>query len=273
MPFSCSGRVSGRSRTAMADDPGLAEARLELDRERHKLEMELRREELELRRTSEHRRGWRDPLVLAILAATIGLVGNGIVTVVNASTQRALEDQKDEAARILQSLSIADREQVKANLQFLVDTGLVERSAPKLIAYLQSQGLGEGPSIAAPNAPNAPTLLAVAEDDATPDATEIRKAFGPACAIETNGRFVNCGYQTVDACQAQLAKMPPQARIKQSCATRPAKVYCFAATSGTGLSLRSCTDTMEHCDGLRGNYHRMARTLSSLGKTCAPIDL
>jgi len=257
----------------MADDPGLAEARLALDRERHALDMELRREELDLKRTVEHRRGWRDPLVLAILAASIGLVGNGIVTLVNASTQRALEDQKDEAARILQSLSIADREQVKANLQFLVDTGLVSRNAPKLVAYLQSQGLGEGPSIAAPNAPNAPTLLAVAEDDATPDATDVRKAIGPACAIEANGRFLNCGYATVEACQQQLATMPPQARTKQSCVAKPEKVYCFAATSGTGLSLRSCTDTMEHCNGLRTNYHRMGRTLSSLGKTCETIDL
>lgn len=257
----------------MADDPGLAAERLALDKERHQLDMELRRAELELKRTTEHRRGWRDPMVLAIFAATIGLIGNGIITIVNASTQRALEDQKDEAARILQSLSIADREQVKANLQFLVDTGLVTRSAPKLVAYLQSQGLGEGPSIAAPNTPTVQGLVAVTEDDTTPDASEIKKAFGPACAVAANGMFMNCGYATVEACQKQLTTMPATSRTKQSCVAKPAQAFCFAATSGTGLSLRNCTDTAAHCEGLRSNYRHMARQLATLGKTCTPIDL
>ncbi|MEO8548718.1 MAG: hypothetical protein ABI678_02045 [Kofleriaceae bacterium] len=258
----------------MAEDPAdVGQARLALDRERHAIDIELRRAELELKRTVEHRRGWRDPLILAILAASIGLIGNGIVTLVNASTQRSLEDQRDEAARILQSLSIADREQVKKNLQFLVDAGLVVRNAPRLTAYLRTQGLGEGPSIAAAGSvasASGPTFMALAlvpEDDEAPRAADVAAAMGPFCAqAVATGELAACNFATLAACQTGLD-------AEHRCGARPAKVSCFGATSTSGLAIKKCSDTAEHCEALRQDFRRQPKTLAALGRVCVDYAL
>jgi hypothetical protein len=66
----------------------------DVERSFRERELAVKEGELEFRRKEQAGSGWRNPLVVAILAATAAAVGNAVVTVVNAHLQRDLESQK-----------------------------------------------------------------------------------------------------------------------------------------------------------------------------------
>jgi len=110
---------------------------------------EHREVELELRRKEQSGSGWRNPLVLAILAATIAACGNAVVTVVNGSLQRRLEDQRSEQARILEMIKTGDPDKAAKNLEFLLEAGLISDSQiqTELRKYLAERKPGSGPTL------------------------------------------------------------------------------------------------------------------------------
>jgi hypothetical protein len=146
------------------------QARFEFEREKWRDELNLRTRELALKeaelqakRAAPPASPWyTNPLVLAILAATVAAIGNAVVATVNGRMQRRLENTKRDAeltleatkaesTRILEMIKTGDTEAAAKNLQFLVDTGLVAspERAEKLRNYLADRAPGSGPALPA----------------------------------------------------------------------------------------------------------------------------
>lgn len=68
-----------------------------------------REEELDIKKKEQAASGWKNPLVVAIMAASVAALGNALITLTNAKLQRELEDQKSEQARILEMIKTGDR--------------------------------------------------------------------------------------------------------------------------------------------------------------------
>jgi hypothetical protein len=152
--------------------------RLELERQKWRDEVTLRTRELalkeaeqstregelELKRQEQAAARWfNNPLVLAILAATLAAIGNAVVAMINGSMQRRLETAKRDAemeleatkaesTRILEMIKTGDTEAAAKNLQFLIETGLVAGNgrAERLSQFLDNRKPGTGPSLPAP---------------------------------------------------------------------------------------------------------------------------
>jgi CDP-diacylglycerol pyrophosphatase len=149
----------------------LERERFELERQKWAQEAEFRGRELlikeqelaaraqEMRVKEEEGRKSRlwNPLVLAILGATLAAAGNAVVTVINGRDLRELERQKDnatvtletmkaEAARVLELVKTADPDKAATNLQFLLDAGLLSDKVmtSSLKAYLAARMPGQG---------------------------------------------------------------------------------------------------------------------------------
>jgi kumamolisin len=88
---------------------------------------------------------WRraDPLVLAILAGVLTLLGNMIVTILNnyyssnqehlkATDDFALEQSKARYTLVLQAMATNDRDVAKCNIRFFIDAGLLDDSDFKI---------------------------------------------------------------------------------------------------------------------------------------------
>jgi hypothetical protein len=113
------------------------------------LEQETQTAELELKQNEQKSFGWRNPLVIAILAATIAALGNAAVTVVNGILQRTLEDDKSEQARILEMIKTGDADKAASNLDFLLKAGLIDdkKRRNRLTTFLAERKPGSGPTL------------------------------------------------------------------------------------------------------------------------------
>ncbi|WP_139349862.1 hypothetical protein [Thioalkalivibrio denitrificans] len=123
-----------------------AHASLEFERtkyeaiqEKEDREYQLRLRELELREREANRSQLKNPLVLAIVAATLAAIGNGVVAWVNADNQRKVEENRESLSKELESRrveSLAMLEVLKSEapcdgvskLQVALDIGLVSDS-------------------------------------------------------------------------------------------------------------------------------------------------
>jgi hypothetical protein len=123
----------------------------ESDRSLREKELAIREGELDLKRQDQTGSGWRNPLVVAILAATAAAAGNAIVAVVNARLQRDLESQRSEQTRILEMIKTGDEDKAADNLDFLLKTGLIDDAlrAARIQKYLAERIPGKGPSLPA----------------------------------------------------------------------------------------------------------------------------
>jgi len=112
-------------------------------------EVAVKEKELELHRQEQAVSGWRSPLVVAILAATAAAGGNGVVAVVNGRSERDLESQKSESTRILEMIKTGDPDKAAANLEFLLNSGLIDDPgrAQKIKQFLSSRAPGNGPAL------------------------------------------------------------------------------------------------------------------------------
>jgi GH24 family phage-related lysozyme (muramidase) len=112
----------------------------------------LREADVSLKRAEHESSRWRNPLVVAILAATVAAVGNAVVAYTNASAQRRLEADKAEQARILEVIKTGNADKAAEHLRFLLDAGLITdadiRSA--LVHYLSNRTPGSGPALPSP---------------------------------------------------------------------------------------------------------------------------
>jgi hypothetical protein len=161
----------------MSNDP--EPSRIDFEREKWRDEQHMRERELiirereqanrdaetELKRQEQAGTKWRNPLVVAIFAATVAALGNAGVTWINGVQQRGLEDRKRigeatlerskaESTRILEMIKTGDTEKAADNLTFLLEAGLVseEDLVRRLKDYLANRKPGTGPSLPAQTA-------------------------------------------------------------------------------------------------------------------------
>jgi hypothetical protein len=112
-------------------------------------DLSLREGELALKRREQASAGWRSPLIVAIMAATIAGVANALVAIVNGRLQRQLEDGRAEQTRVLEMIKTGDADKAAGNLQFLLDAGLIadpERTA-RIREFLKGRSPGSGPAL------------------------------------------------------------------------------------------------------------------------------
>lgn len=135
----------------------LEKEKINFEREKWTKELDLRYRELaikkgefKLKKEELRRSRWLSPFVLALGAATIAALSNGVVAWVNGTAQRQLEGLKAESARILEMIKTPDQEQTKKNLDFLLKAGLIEDEArkQKLEAFLRHTAPADFPSTA-----------------------------------------------------------------------------------------------------------------------------
>lgn len=126
-------------------------------------ELSLREDELRFKNREQQRSRWANPLVLAVLAATLAAVGNAAVAYINGAAQRELEtarttaqgtieETRAEASRILELIKTGDPISARRNLEFLSETGLItnrERHAA-IKEYLKKTAPKEGPVLPRP---------------------------------------------------------------------------------------------------------------------------
>jgi hypothetical protein len=126
--------------------------------------VELRRQELSLKEQEQthaeiaarRSRRW-NPLIIAIVGATIAALGSIAVSWWNGRTAQQAELIKAESARILEMIKTGDAEKAKENLRFLLATGLItDPTAATVRTYLKQQPPGQGPVL--PSLANLPTL-------------------------------------------------------------------------------------------------------------------
>ncbi len=114
-------------------------------------EVNLKARELEINISEAGKSAWKNPLVIAIFAATVAAAGNAIVAVVNGYQTRQLEDKKSEQTRILEMIKTGDPDKAADNLQFLLDTGLIKDPEifESLSLFIENRNPGTGPVLAA----------------------------------------------------------------------------------------------------------------------------
>ncbi|MDY0883353.1 hypothetical protein ACFPL7_10360 [Dongia soli] len=140
---------------------------LAFDCEKFEREMALKEHEVTAHEVETRRARWASPLVLAIVAATVAGVANAVVASLNADYQRQAEAERTESARILQVIQTGDAKAATANLQFLMDAGLIsEHVSPKLAAYLKTNR--EIPAISASPVVKVPVLTPLPTSLTTP---------------------------------------------------------------------------------------------------------
>jgi hypothetical protein len=138
-------------------EPDVEHGRLELERARFNAEhearlaeLELKRHELELRRADQEKSAWRSPILLGVIAAVVGLIGNAVVAALNGSFQRDLAKLQAEADRILEVVKTGDPDTAAANLEFLLEAGLIGDEGGAIRSYLADRDAGTGVALPAP---------------------------------------------------------------------------------------------------------------------------
>ena len=141
-------------------DTELEWEKLAFEKDKHFYDVELRHRELDIKENEHNVSQFRNPLVLAVIAASLGLLGNAIVAFINGSSERTLErdkasatldleERKAEAGRILEALKTGDPDKAAANLELLVETNLVKTEAASISKYLENRSPGKGASLPA----------------------------------------------------------------------------------------------------------------------------
>lgn len=110
--------------------------------------------ELDLRKEEHASSSWRNPLVVAIFAATVAAIGNAGVAYTNGISERRLETQRSEQQRILEMIKTGDPNKAAENLKFLLAAGLINDQDIKkrLAEFLAEREPDTGPTLPAPQA-------------------------------------------------------------------------------------------------------------------------
>src|ERR1019366_3296124 len=119
--------------------------------------------ELQFRMAEASRSRWSNPLVIAILAATLAAGGNAGEAWLSGHAQRKIQEEnnrsqltlesfKAESARILEVIKTNNPDTAATNLKFLLDAHLITRSdtADYIRKFLMTRSAGEGPALPSP---------------------------------------------------------------------------------------------------------------------------
>jgi hypothetical protein len=103
---------------------GLDDAR---DQARKDRELELReREVLVKEREVDKAKGWNSPLVLGVLVAALGLIGNLVVALFNNAATQATERARAQSSVMLEAIKTGNTKEACENLVFLVRLKLID---------------------------------------------------------------------------------------------------------------------------------------------------
>lgn len=138
-----------------AECSDLSRQQLELDIELKRAELasrqadnELRREDHALKLREARASNWRNPLVVAVLAAAVAATGNAVVAYLNNSNLQQVEERKGQSSLILEAIKTGDPDKASVNLQLLLDAGLISDSrADAIRAYLRNRRPGTGAAL------------------------------------------------------------------------------------------------------------------------------
>jgi hypothetical protein len=111
-------------------------------------EQKLREAELELKKKEHARSQWSNPLIVAILAASIAAFGTTAVALVNGFYARRVESQRAEEARILEIIRTGDADKAAETITFLLQAGLIKDNSTRenLTAFLNFRKSKNDPS-------------------------------------------------------------------------------------------------------------------------------
>lgn len=152
-------------------------------------EIAVKEAELALKTNEAASASWRNPLVAAIFAATVAAMGNAVVSALNGNSQRQLERDKAEEARILEMIKTGDPESAAENLRFLLEAGLIGDvvRTRRLEDYLAKREPGTGPVLPGN------TDIARERDDGVPlalSSAALRKAGRSVGSLQVGGASV-----------------------------------------------------------------------------------
>jgi hypothetical protein len=112
---------------------------------------------------------WANPLVLAILAATVGLIGNTIVTILNNHSTQQTEHLHAQSALILEAIKTnGDTAAACKNLNFFVNLGLLDDANKTIIGACpntKNQGVPTLPANVSGESLRSPNLLRIIVSD------------------------------------------------------------------------------------------------------------
>lgn len=127
-------------------------------------EISVKERDLEHRIFESKVSAWRSPLVVAVMVAALGAFSNAWITYYNAYLAREaalvefdrtnrLASTEAENARILEMIKIGEPDQVKRNLQFLIETSLVSNTdvVSDIKEYYAHNAPGTGPGASHPS--------------------------------------------------------------------------------------------------------------------------
>lgn len=105
--------------------------------------------ELKLKEKEQLTSQWQNPLIVAIIAAALAVVGNAVLAFTNGLQQRRLEAEKSEQQRILEMIKTGNADKVAENLRFLLAAGLISDPSlqARLQTFLDNRNPGSGPSL------------------------------------------------------------------------------------------------------------------------------
>ena len=157
-------------------------------------------EELDLKTREHAASGWKNPVVVAILAATVAGLGNAIVAYTNGRLQRDLEVTKAEHARMLEMIKTGDADKAAENLKFLVDTGLISDPdvLKKLEDFLETRQEGRGPALPAPNKGDVDDVKRIQDVEGTDPLRAAAKSVGQVFVFEGSRQVTKCTAFLVD---------------------------------------------------------------------------
>jgi Sel1 repeat len=138
--------------TAM--DEALDREKLELDKlkatqdyELRKQELDLKKRDLDLKEADQKASKWRNPLVVGIFVAALGLFGNIGVSFLQNRANESLAREKAQSDLIVEAIKTGDTSKANANLLFFIGAHLIDD--PK--DYIKNEiSRGQGPTLPAP---------------------------------------------------------------------------------------------------------------------------
>lgn len=245
-------------------------AELEFKRRAQECEHKIKEAELAFKK----RESWRSPLMLAVVAATVAGIANVFVAYYNGGSQRALEFQKAEQARILEMVK-TDEKQAINNLRFLSQIGLIADPAirNKIDAYKPKSGEG----VALP-----PQIASARREELAPvntnlhlDLTDVALLgrYTRRFCLVSRDQIMSCYSDTGADCQNSYNKMPDDIyKPSRRCAQRSDILYCYTFRGrASDKLLHACFLSNEGCtEGI--DHQRMLPGVVDISAQCEPFS-
>jgi hypothetical protein len=118
----------------------LEQERIRGDLRLREMELDLRRDELQLKREELSKSRWSNPLLLGILAALVGFLGNIYATFLQGRSAREAEALKLRSSLILEAIKTGSPSTAATNLDFLVKISYLDDPDGKIAAYIKAHG-------------------------------------------------------------------------------------------------------------------------------------